>query len=221
MGGRKIAKVGYARVSTKDQNLDMQIDELKKDGCERVYTDKVTGAKSSRPGLDKCLKSLKEGDTLVVWRLDRLGRSMIHLVSVVNELKEKNIGFKSLRDGAINTSTPSGELVFNIFSALAQFERELIRERVMAGLTAARARGKKGGRPAVLHNSPKVQAVMKMHGRLKVPVHEICRTLKISKSTYYRYLRIGKQAIHDGKEIDDDAHIVVFEDEDDWEEWDE
>ena len=112
--------IGYARVCTADQDLKMQIAELKKAGCKKVYSDKISGIKSVRPGLDECLDKLKKGDTLVVWRLDRLGRSMQHLVSVVTELKDKGIGFKSLKDGAIDTTTASGELVFNIFAALAQ-----------------------------------------------------------------------------------------------------
>ena len=120
--------IGYARVSTEEQDLNMQIDELKAAGCSVVFTDKVSGTINERKGLDKCLSTLKPGDTLLVWRLDRLGRSMRHLVSVVTDLKERKIDFKSLRDGAIDTTTASGELVFNIFAALAQFERELIRE---------------------------------------------------------------------------------------------
>jgi DNA invertase Pin-like site-specific DNA recombinase len=115
--------VGYARVSTTDQDLSLQINDLKAAGCEPIFTDKVSGAKSHRPGLDDCLKTLRAGDTLVVWRLDRLGRSMQHLVSVVTDLKARGVGFRSLRDGAIDTTSASGELIFNIFAALAQFGR--------------------------------------------------------------------------------------------------
>ena len=140
---------GYARVSTGDQDLSLQINELKAAGCEQIYTDKISGTKNRRPGLDECLKSLRPGDTLVVWRLDRLGRSMQHLVSVVADLKKRGIGFRSLRDGAIDTTSASGQLVFNVFAALAQFEAELIRERTRAGLSVARARGRKGGRKRV------------------------------------------------------------------------
>ncbi len=146
--------IGYARVSTNDQDLSLQITELKSAGCEPIFTDKVSGAKSHRPGLDDCLRTLRVGDTLVVWRLDRLGRSMQHLVSVVTELKARGVGFRSLRDGAIDTTTASGELVFNIFAALAQFEAELIRERTRAGLAAARARGAEGREEAGVNAEP-------------------------------------------------------------------
>src|SRR5690349_15412935 len=138
--------IGYARVSTDDQTLDLQLDALKAAGCERrrVYTDTASGAKTDRPGLAKALDMLREGDILVVWRLDRLGRSLPHLIEVVGDLKGRHIGFKSLTEN-IDTTTPAGELIFHIFASLAQFERELIRERTMAGLVAARARGRKGG----------------------------------------------------------------------------
>ncbi len=182
--------IGYARVSTEDQNLSLQVDELQRIGCKKVFTDKAKGVKSERPGLDKCLNTLKTGDTFVVWRLDRLGRSMIHLVSVVTELKEKGIGFKSLHDGAIDTTTASGELIFNIFAALAQFESELIRERTRAGLSAARARGKKGGRKPLSPDNPKILMVKKMHADKELSINDICSSLKISRATLYRYLAI-------------------------------
>jgi DNA invertase Pin-like site-specific DNA recombinase len=181
-------KIGYARVSTGDQELDLQIRELKATGCTEVFTDQVSGMKSLRPGLSACLEALQEGDTLVVWRLDRLGRSMQHLVNVVASLKGRGVGFKSLRDGAIDTTTASGELVFNIFAALAQFERELIRERTMAGLMAARARGKKGGRKPVLPDDPKVRTAKKLHADKSISISDICKTLKISRASLYRYL---------------------------------
>jgi len=182
--------IKYARVSTSDQDLSLQITELKAACCEPIFTDKVSGAKSQRPGLDDCLKTLRKGDTLVVWRLDRLGRSMQHLVSVVMDLKARGIGFRSLRDGAIDTTTASGELVFNIFAALAQFERELIRERTRAGLAAARARGKNGGRKPVAGNDPKVKMAKRMHEDRSLSPGEICASLKISRTTYYRYLSL-------------------------------
>ncbi|MGO9570993.1 MAG: recombinase family protein, partial [Desulfomonilaceae bacterium] len=138
----------------------------------------------------ECLRTLRKGDTLVVWRLDRLGRSMQHLVSVVTELKNGGIGFRSLRDGAIDTTTASGELVFNIFAALAQFEAELIRERTRAGLAAARARGRKGGRKPVAVGSPKVRMAKKMHEDRSLSPSEISASLKISRATYYRYLSL-------------------------------
>ena len=136
--------IGYARVSTGEQELQMQLDALEEAGCVEIFKDKASGARSSRPGLDACIEALEPGDTLVVWRLDRLGRSMPHLVSLVQELLGKGIGFRSLLDGAIDTTTASGELMFNIFSSLAQFERRLIQERTQAGLAAVRARGRLG-----------------------------------------------------------------------------
>ena len=183
--------IGYARVSTEEQDLNMQIDELKAAGCTFVFTDKASGTLSERHGLDKCLNTLQPGDTLLVWRLDRLGRSMRHLVSIVTELKERKMGFKSLRDGAIDTTTASGELVFNIFAALAQFERELIRERTRAGLTAARTRGRKGGRKPVDSSNPKVRMAKKMYEDKSLSIDDICSTLKISKATLYRYISLS------------------------------
>ncbi|MFC1836373.1 recombinase family protein, partial [Thermodesulfobacteriota bacterium] len=165
--------------------------ELRRSGCDLVFTDKASGAKSERPGLDECMNTLQEGDTLVVWRLDRLGRSMQHLVSVVTALKQRGIGFKSLHDGAIDTTTASGELIFNIFAALAQFERELIRERTRAGLSAARARGRTGGRKPVSPQNPKVRMAKKMHEDQSMSITEICSTLKISKATFYRYIALS------------------------------
>jgi DNA invertase Pin-like site-specific DNA recombinase len=183
-------RIGYARVSTNDQDLTLQLNELKSAGCEQIFTDKLSGAKSERPGLDDCLKTLRAGDTLMVWRLDRLGRSMQHLVSVIADLKTRGIGFRSLRDGAIDTTTASGELIFNIFAALAQFEAELIRERTRAGLAAARARGRSGGRKPVSSQNPKVKMAKRMNEDRSLSVAEICVSLKISRATYYRYLSL-------------------------------
>lgn len=182
--------IGYARVSTTDQDLSLQMNALQVANCEPIFTDKVSGAKSARPGLDACLKTLRAGDTLVVWRLDRLGRSMQHLVSVVADLKAREVGFRSLRDGAIDTTTASGELIFNIFAALAQFEAELIRERTRAGLAAARARGRKGGRKPVMKSDPKVRMAKKMYEDGSLTAEEICGSLKISRATFYRYLAL-------------------------------
>ncbi len=180
--------IGYARVSTDDQNLDLQLDALIQAGCSKndIYKDKVSGAKTERPGLNQCMQRLSPGDVLVVWRLDRLGRSMVHLVSLIEQLRAKEVGFKSLCDGAIDTTTASGELVFNIFSSMAQFERRLIQERTNAGLSAARARGRKGGRPRV--DASKIQAAKKMHQDKTLSIDKICNVLKISKPTLYRYL---------------------------------
>ena len=189
--------IGYARVSKQDQDLQLQIDALLKAGCQKndIYIDKVSGAKTERPGLDACLKSLQEGDTLIVWRLDRLGRSMPHLVSLVENLLKQKIGFRSLCDGAIDTTTASGELMFNIFSSLAQFERRLIQERTMAGLVAARARGRSGGRKKVEATDPKVQTAKRMHKDHQMPIDTICKTLKISRATFYRYLAIDERHV--------------------------
>ena len=182
--------IGYARVSTYDQNLDLQIDSLIKAGCHRknIFIDKISGIKSERPGLNDCLATLGAGDILMVWRLDRLGRSMSHLVSLIETFKEKSVGFKSLSDGSIDTTTASGELVFNIFSSMAQFERRLIQERTQAELASARARGRTGGRPGLKPDDPKVQAVKRMHRDKTLAIEEICNLLKISRPTLYRYL---------------------------------
>jgi len=184
--------IGYARVSTHDQELNLQIDALEKVGClkEYIFVDKVSGAKSSRPGLDKCIEELKGGDTLIVWRLDRLGRSMSHLVNLIESLLERDVGFKSIQDGVIDTTTASGELMFNMFSALAQFERRLIQERTNAGLEAARSRGRLGGRPAKSINDPKVQMAKQMHLNKSMDISDICDSLRISKATFYRYIAL-------------------------------
>ncbi len=184
--------VGYARVSTDDQDLSLQIDALVGLGVQQdhVFTDTISGAKSERPGLDDCLANLNEGDTLVVWRLDRLGRSMHHLVSLIEKLRNRGIGFRSVSDGLIDTTSASGELIFHIFSALAQFERRLIQERTKASLASARARGRLGGRPAVKIDNAKVLAARKLHDDKTLTIVEICETLHISRSTYYRYVRL-------------------------------
>ena len=144
--------IGYARVSTDGQDLSLQLDVLEQHDVPKdlIFTDKLSGAKSERPGLDKCLDVLQPGDTLAVWRLDRLGRSMRHLVTLIEDLRERGIGVRSISDGMIDTTSASGELIFHIFSALAQFERRLIQERTKAGLAAARVRGRKSGRPPLL-----------------------------------------------------------------------
>jgi len=190
-------KIGYARVSKYDQDLKLQIDALLAFGCEEknIFTDHISGSKLDRPGLNKCLEELQEGDILTVWRLDRLGRSMIHLISLIDGFKERKIGFKSLCDGAIDTTTASGELIFNIFSSLAQFERKLIQERTKAGLNAARERGKKGGRKKIQATDPKVLTAKKMHKDHNMSINNICNILKISRATFYRYLSISDQDI--------------------------
>jgi DNA invertase Pin-like site-specific DNA recombinase len=180
--------IGYARVSTDDQTLDLQLDALKAVGCppSRIYTDTASGAKTARPGLAKALEILREGDTLVVWRLDRLGRTLPHLLQLVEELKSRQIGFKSLTE-SIDTTTPSGELVFHIFGALAQFERNLIRERTMAGLKAARARGRKGGGRFKL-DEKQIAHAKALYADKTNTIQDICKTLRISRATLWRYL---------------------------------
>lgn len=186
--------IGYARVSKEEQNLELQLSALKNAGCDEsfIFKDKSSGAKAARPGLEQCLDILACGDVLVVWRLDRLGRSMSHLVKLIEKLQEKGVSFKSICDGVIDTTTASGELIFNIFSSLAQFERKLIQERTLAGLSAARARGRLGGRKPILSSDPRVKAVKKMHGDKSMGIGEICEMLKISKATFYRYLGLAR-----------------------------
>lgn len=182
--------IGYARVSSLDQSLDLQKDALNKAGCERVFEDKVSGAKDSRPGLNAVLDHLRPGDTLVVWRLDRLGRSLKHLISTVEHLLDRGIGFRSLTE-SIDTTTSGGKLVFSIFGALAEFEREIIRERTNAGLAAARARGRKGGR-RITHSEKKIVTAQKLADTSNDTIAQICSSLGISRSTYYR--RLHKKA---------------------------
>src|SRR5215472_3319623 len=146
--------LGYARVSTQDQTLDLQTDALKRAGCEKIFTDTTSGAKAERPGLQEAMNHLRAGDTLVVWRLDRLSRTLKHLISTISDLSDHDIAFKSLQEN-IDTTTSGGKLIFHVFGALAEFEREVIRERTNAGLQAARARGRFGGRPSILARDPK------------------------------------------------------------------
>lgn len=184
--------VGYARVSTDDQDLSLQIDALTKQGIPTtaIFMDKLSGAKTDRPGLAKCLNTLQSGDILVVWRLDRLGRSMRHLITLVEDLRSRGVGFRSLNEGAIDTTCASGELIFNIFSALAQFERRLTQERTKAGLAAARARGRNGGRPKMASEEARVVLAKKLHADKSLGIDDICKTLRISRSTFYRYVRL-------------------------------
>lgn len=189
-------KIGYARVSTKDQSLDLQIDALKKEGCKQIFHEVVSGAKTERAELDCLLSQLRKGDILVIWKLDRLGRSLKHLVHLVHELIEKGIGLQSIND-PIDTTTSQGRLVFNIFASLAEFEREIIRERTQAGLKAARARGRVGGRPKGLSEKAQQKAIaaQALYKDQKLSIIEICKNLSISKATLYKYLR------HQGVEI--------------------
>ncbi|MEZ2275261.1 MAG: recombinase family protein [Microcoleus sp.] len=178
--------VGYARVSTLDQNLDLQRDALLSAGCEKVFTDIASGIQDGREGLRETLNYLRPGDTLIVWKLDRLGRTLSHLIETVNTLATKSISFCSLQEN-LDTTTSSGKLIFHLFGALAEFERELIRERTRAGLKAARIRGHKGGRPRKL-NIAQIKMAKLLISEGSTSVTEICRTLGISRSTLYRRL---------------------------------
>ena len=186
--------VGYARVSTNDQDVQLQLNALEAAGCAKnnIFIDHISGVHTGRPGLEKCTLALEAGDTLLVWRLDRLGRSMPHLVTLIEEFGKKGIGFRSLCDGAIDTTTASGELIFNIFSSLAQFERKLIQERTKAGLEAARARGIKGGRKKISSKNPKVLTAKRMHKNCGMSINDICKTLNISRASFYRYLLLDE-----------------------------
>lgn len=185
--------IGYARVSKSDdsQVLDLQIDALLESGIKKnnIYHDKLSGNKDNRPGLESCLKALRSGDVLVVWKLDRLGRSLKHLVNTVHDLADREIGFKVLtgQGAEIDTTTASGKLVFGIFAALAEFERELISERTKAGLAAARARGRKGGRKFQLTKSQVRMAQASMKSR-DSSVSELCKELGVTRQTLYKYV---------------------------------
>lgn len=186
-------KLGYARVSTDDQNLDLQRDTLAAAGCDRIFEEKASGAKADRPAMADALNYARPGDTIVVWRLDRLGRSLADLVRIINDLKSKGIGFESVTE-KIDTTTATGKLVFHIFGALAEFERALIQERTAAGLAAARARGRKGGRPRV--SPDKVNAAVKMYlEQTETPPAKICKIFGISETTLYKYAKETKQAM--------------------------
>lgn len=179
--------IGYARVSTADQNSALQIDALEKAGCERIFVDEgVSGSKKSRPELDKCLDHVRPGDSLVVWKLDRLGRSLPHLIETVGNLEQRGIQFRSLQE-TIDTSTPGGKLVFHVFCSLAEFERDLIKERTNAGLAAARARGRHGGRPSAL-TPEQVKMGKALAQDREISIGEICKQLGCSRATYYRQI---------------------------------
>ncbi len=178
--------IGYARVSTHDQNLDLQQDALQQAGCKKIFVDEVSGAKAARPGLQQAMDQLREGDVLVVWRLDRLGRSLRNLLELVAQLEEKKVGFRSLQE-SMDTSSSGGKLIFHVFGALAEFERNLIRDRTNAGLAAARARGRTGGRPRKLDEQQR-QLVIRLY-KEHTPIADILKTVKISKSTLYSYVR--------------------------------
>jgi DNA invertase Pin-like site-specific DNA recombinase len=179
-------QIGYARVSSDDQNLDLQNDALAAAGCKKIYEDRMSGAKASRPGLEMAIEVAREGDVLTVWRLDRLGRSLKDLIELVNSLERRGVGFTSLQE-KIDTTSSGGRLIFHIFGALSEFERTLIRERTQAELQAARARGRKGGRPKALDNKQQ-QLLRKLYKAREHTIEEMCELFKISKPTFYNYL---------------------------------
>lgn len=179
--------VGYARVSTKEQNLNAQLDLLKQAGCSEFFTDQISGLKEKREGLQSALRFIREGDVLVVYKLDRLGRSLKHLIEIVTLLKEKNIGFKSLSEG-MDTTTTGGQLVFTIFAGIAEFERAIIRERTLTGLAAAKARGRLGGRKLKL-SPAQVKHALNLYFSNEKSVRDICSIVGISRGQFYEYLK--------------------------------
>ncbi len=189
-------KFGYARVSTREQNLALQLDALRQENCGKIFQERVSGAKAERTELARLLEEVREGDVIVIWKLERLGRSLRHLVSLVHELMERGVALKSLND-PIDTTNSHGRLIFYVFASLAEFERDLIRERTQAGLQAARVRGRKGGRPKGLSEEARKKAVAAeaIYSEGKLSVNQMARNLDISKSTLHKYLR------HQGVEV--------------------
>lgn len=184
-------KIGYVRVSTLEQNYELQEDALNEVGCEKIIYDKVSGSSSERPGLNELKSFIREGDTLIVWRLDRLGRSLKDLIDWIKYFEERDIAFESLHE-SINTKSSVGKLVFHLFGALAEFERNLISERTQAGLKAARARGRIGGRPKSL-NDNKIKLLNTLYKGKEHSIAEICELMGISKPTLYKYVRDSQQ----------------------------
>jgi DNA invertase Pin-like site-specific DNA recombinase len=182
--------IGYARVSTHDQTLNLQLDSLKKAGCSRIFEDHISGTKEERIGLTDAISHLRAGDTLVVWRLDRLGRSLRHLIDTITELEKRGIGFKSLQEN-IDTTSSGGKLIFHIFASLAEFERDVIRERTQAWLQAVRSRGRVGGRPRRL-DAKQAAIAQALYNDRQHKVSEICKTLGISRATLYRSIESGE-----------------------------
>ena len=180
-------RVGYIRTSKKDQNPDLQRRELEDFGCEKIFEEQISSRKADRPELRAALEYCREGDELVVWKLDRFGRSLKELIELVNGVRERGIEFVSLRE-SLDTTTPGGKLVFHVFGAVAEFERDIIRERTMGGLEAARARGRKGGRRPVM-DEKKLALASKMLKNREIPVGEVCEAVGVSRSTLYRHLK--------------------------------
>ena len=183
-------KIGYARVSTKDQSLNLQKDALKKARCEKIYSEQISGTKTDRTKLNEMIEHIRQGDVIIVWKLDRLGRSLRDLVNLVSKFQDLGVGFKSLQDN-IDTTTPTGKLTFHLFAALAEFERDIISERTKAGLASARARGRRGGRPKGLSKKAldKARLAESLYNEKNNSIQEICEYLSVSKPTLYRYLR--------------------------------
>lgn len=182
--------VGYSRVSTNDQSLNSQIDKLKEYGCTKIFTDIISGSKSERKGLSEMLDYLRKNDIVVVFRLDRLGRSLKDLIDIMNKFKAKNIHFKSISEN-IDTSTPTGQLIFHITGAFAEFERNIIRERTGAGLESARARGRQGGRPSLM-TPEKIQMAKLLHSDKTLSISDILKQMNIKKGLFYKMLRESK-----------------------------
>src|SRR6266516_6506515 len=189
-------KIGYVRVSKQEQNEALQRDALKEAYCEKYFSDKMTGAKFERKGLEELLAFMRSGDTVVIWKLDRLGRSLKDLIETLNYLKDRGIDFISLTE-KIDTTTPGGKLIFHLMGALAEFERDLIRERTNAGLAAARARGRVGGRPRKLKTNGKVALARRMFAEQSHSISEMCAALGISRATLYRYVKEATPPVSD------------------------
>jgi len=190
-------KIGYARVSTQDQNLEMQLDALNRAGCQQIFKEKATGIKSDRPELAAMKQILRKDDVVYIYKLDRLGRSLKHLLEIAGEFEKKGVGLVSIND-PVNTTTASGRLIFNIFASLAEFEKDLIRERTKSGLEAARARGRKGGRSRGISKEAEKTAMLAqtLYSERKLGVNDIAKELRISKMTLYKYLRHRGVSIH-------------------------
>jgi DNA invertase Pin-like site-specific DNA recombinase len=185
-------KIGYARVSTHEQTLDLQLDALKQAGCDQLYTDTVSGLKDHRPNWEQAFSYARAGDTIVVWRLDRMGRGHTDLLRIVEAMQQRQINLKTLTGIEVDTSTPTGKLLFRIVAAMIEYERDQMRERTLAGLAAARARGKKGGGTPV--DPRKMELARKLYADKTNDIGFICRTLKISRATLYRYVKVERQA---------------------------
>lgn len=194
-------KYGYARISTKDQRIDLQLDALREVGCNKIFNDIAKGARQDRPELTKLLEIVEEKDTIVIWKLDRLGRSLHHLVKIVNDLNSKNVGLVTLND-PIDTTTAQGRLMFNVFASLAEFERDVIYERTIAGIKSAKARGRLGGRPKGLSDNAKQKACLAeaLYKQNELTSDQIANQLNISKPTMYKYLKYRKVKL--GETID-------------------